>query len=107
MSVFPHRPEESLSEHGSDRPSSAKQKFSRHEKLRMLALRRHLDNLAGQVLESEHIMQTTRLVVKVSTFEDVVITLHTSSYQFLSYSLMSLISAKFFWTVLQQMFFNT
>ncbi|XP_071804990.1 cilia- and flagella-associated protein 74-like [Asterias amurensis] len=57
-------PEESLSEHGSDRPSSAKQKFSRHEKLRMLALRRHLDNLAGQVLESEHIMQTTREELK-------------------------------------------
>ncbi|XP_022101858.1 cilia- and flagella-associated protein 74-like [Acanthaster planci] len=57
-------PEESLSEQGSDRPSFAKQKFSRHEKLRMLALRRHLDNLAGQVLESEHIVQTTREELK-------------------------------------------
>ncbi|XP_038060641.1 cilia- and flagella-associated protein 74-like [Patiria miniata] len=57
-------PEESLSEQGSDRPSSAKQKFSRHEKLRMLALRRHLDNLAGQVLESEHVVQTSREELK-------------------------------------------
>ena len=57
------RPEESLSEHGTERPISSKHKFNRQEKLRMLALRRHLDNLAGEVLEKEHIVQTTRLVV--------------------------------------------
>ncbi|XP_071479048.1 cilia- and flagella-associated protein 74-like, partial [Diadema antillarum] len=52
-------PEESLREK-STKPSSAKKKFSRDDKLRMLALRRHLDKLDQQLLDQESIVDTTR-----------------------------------------------
>eukprot|EP00057_Strongylocentrotus_purpuratus_P024403 XP_011678877.1 PREDICTED: uncharacterized protein LOC763377 [Strongylocentrotus purpuratus] len=53
------RPEESLLDENGTKTSPT-QKFSRDDKLRMLALRRHLDNLDGQLLDQENIVDTTR-----------------------------------------------
>ncbi|XP_030843009.1 cilia- and flagella-associated protein 74 [Strongylocentrotus purpuratus] len=52
-------PEESLLDENGTKQSPT-QKFSRDDKLRMLALRRHLDNLDGQLLDQENIVDTTR-----------------------------------------------
>ncbi|XP_041480750.1 cilia- and flagella-associated protein 74-like [Lytechinus variegatus] len=53
-------PEESLLDENGTKPSETLKKFSRDDKLRMLALRRHLDNLDRQLLDQENIVDTTR-----------------------------------------------
>nr|XP_054769266.1 cilia- and flagella-associated protein 74-like [Lytechinus pictus] len=53
-------PEESLMDENGTNPSETLKKFSRDDKLRMLALRRHLDNLDCQLRDQEDIVDTTR-----------------------------------------------
>lgn len=54
--------EETISEHDQDNtPVSAdSEQFSRQERLRMLALRKHIDSLSNEVSNKESQVQTTR-----------------------------------------------